>query len=67
MKRAACFFGGSDAIRVLHRDKQIKVIVTGEFYLKLLTFWQSRANNETATLSRDEMKARAQAELSSMT
>jgi hypothetical protein len=60
------FVGGSDAVRVLHRDKPIKVIITEEFYLNLLTFWQSHAENKTATSSREELKARAQAELSSI-
>ena len=61
------FVSGSDAIRVLHRDKPIKVLITEKFYLNLLTFWQSHSTEKAANLSREEMKNAAQLELSAMT
>lgn len=61
------FVSGSEAIRVLHRDKPIKVLITEEFYLNLLTYWQSHSTDKAANLSREEMKNRAQNELTSLT
>ena len=60
------FVSGSEAIRVLHRDKPIKVLITEEFYLNLLTFWQSHSTEQLASQSREEMKKTARAELSAM-
>lgn len=61
------FVSGSEAIRVLHRDKPIKVLITEEFYLNLLTFWQSHSEGKPAAKSRKQMKEIAQEELSEMT
>lgn len=61
------FVSGSEAIRVLHRDKPIKVLITEEFYLNLLTFWHSHSTDQVARQSREEMKKTARAELSAMT
>ena len=61
------FVSGNEAIRVLHRDKPIKVLITEEFYLNLLTFWQSHSEGKLAAKSRKQMKEAAQEELSAMT
>ena len=60
------FIAGSEAVRVLHRDKPIKVLITEEFYLNLLTFWQSHSSEKSANLSREKMKQAAENELSSL-
>ena len=60
------FVSGNEAIRVLHRDKPIKVLITEEFYLNLLTFWQSNSTEKAANHSREDMKKIARTELSSM-
>ena len=57
---------GNEAIRVLHRDKPIKVLITEEFYLNLLTYWQSHSTGLAANKSREDMKRTASHELSSM-
>ncbi len=56
---------GQEALRVLHRDKPIKVVITEEFYLSLLTFWQSTSDSGLASRSRKKMKAAAIDQLNS--
>ena len=60
------FVSGCEAIRVLHRDKPIKVLITEEFYLNLLTFWQSHSTEPAANQSREDMKKAARSELSAI-
>ena len=54
---------GADALRILHRDKAIKVVITEEFYLSLLTFWQSGSDATPARSSVADMKKAAREEL----
>ena len=57
---------GQDALRVLHRDKAIKVVITEEFYLSLLNHWNVGASPQPATSAVDEMKRIAREEFGTM-
>ncbi len=57
---------GQDALRILHRDKAIKVVITEEFYLSLLSHWNAGINPQPAGSSVEEMKRIAREEFNSM-
>ncbi len=57
---------GQEALRVLHRDKAIKVVITEEFYLSLLNHWNSGAEARPSSMPLEEMKRVAREELASM-
>lgn len=59
--------GGIEAVRVLHRDKPIKVVITEEFYLSLLTFWQTHDESGLARSSVAKMKQAARNQLHDIT
>ena len=57
---------GQEALRVLHRDKAIKVVITEEFYLAMLSHWHAGTDAKPALASIEDMKRIAREELAGM-
>ena len=57
---------GQEALRVLHRDKAIKVVITEEFYLSLLSHWHAASHAQPSSGSIEDMKRIAREELATM-